>query len=313
MGFWKAAAAGAALLVAGVGSALLFPTVHAQSASRAVAPRALQVLAGRGSQIGVTIRDVDENDAKAGKMTQPSGVVIEEVAEDSPASKAGLKKGDIVVEFDGERVRSVRQFTRLVQETPAGRNAQAAVVRDGQKLTITVEPREGNGFNVFGDLDPARVIGDMAREFRFDGLAPPPPPPAPPARPGRPAPPEPPAPPAAPFPDVDTFTWRSGNGLGITVGDLSDQLAGYFGVKDGVLVTSVTDDSAAARAGIKAGDVITSFNGTDVTQPGDLRRRIQRLADGDEFTVGVVRDKKPLTLKGKSETMRSRRTYRTVI
>jgi serine protease Do len=313
MGFWKAAAAGAALLVAGVGSALLFPTVHAQSASRAVAPRALQVLAGRGSQIGVTIRDVDENDAKAGKMTQPSGVVIEEVAEDSPASKAGLKKGDIVVEFDGERVRSVRQFTRLVQETPAGRNAQAAVVRDGQKLTITVEPREGNGFNVFGDLDPARVIGDMAREFRFDGLAPPPPPPAPPARPGRPAPPEPPAPPAAPFPDVDTFIWRSGNGLGITVGDLSDQLAGYFGVKDGVLVTSITDDSAAAKAGIKAGDVITSFNGTDVTQPGDLRRRIQRLADGDEFTVGVVRDKKPLTLKGKSETMRSRRTYRTVI
>jgi serine protease Do len=313
MHLWKAAAAGAALLVAGTGIALLFPTVHAQSTSRAVAPRALQVLAGRGSQIGVTIRDVDENDAKAGKMTQPSGVVIEEVAEDSPASNAGLKKGDIVVEFDGERVRSVRQFTRLVQETPAGRNAQAAVVRDGQKLTITVEPREGNGFNVFGDLDPARVIGDMAREFRFDGLAPPPPPPAPPARPGRPAPPEPPAPPAAPFPDVDTFIWRTGNGLGMTVGDLSDQLAGYFGVKDGVLVTSVTDDSAAAKAGIKAGDVITSFNGTDVTQPGDLRRRIQRLADGDEFTVGVVRDKKPLTLKGKSETMRSRRTYRTVI
>lgn len=313
MRLWKAAAAGAALLAAATGSALLFPTVHAQSASRAVAPRALQVLAGRGSQIGVTIRDVDDNDAKAGKMTQPPGVVIEEVAEDSPASKAGLKKGDIVVEFDGERVRSVRQFTRLVQETPAGRIAQAAVVRDGQKLTITVEPREGNGFNVFGDLDPARVIGDMAREFRFDGLAPPPPPPAPPARPGRPAPPEPPAPPAAPFPDVDTFLWRSGNGLGITVGDLSDQLAGYFGVKDGVLVTSVTDDSAAAKAGIKAGDVITSFNGTDVTQPGDLRRRIQRLADGDEFTVGVVRDKKPLTLKGKSETMRSRRTYRTVI
>ena len=259
------------------------PRCTLKARSRAVAPRALQVLAGRGSQIGVTIRDVDENDAKAGKMTQPSGVVIEEVAEDSPASKAGLKKGDIVVEFDGERVRSVRQFTRLVQETPAGRNAQAAVVRDGQKLTITVEPREGNGFNVFGDLDPARVIGDMAREFRFDGLAPPPPPPAPPARPGRPAPPEPPAPPAAPFPDVDTFIWRSGNGLGITVGDLSDQLAGYFGVKDGVLVTSVTDDSAAAKAGIKAGDVdhVVQRNGCDTARrpaPADSaaggRRRI---------------------------------------
>jgi S1-C subfamily serine protease len=99
----------------------------------------------------------------------------------------------------------------------------------------------------------------------------------------------------------------------MTVGDLSDQLAGYFGVKDGVIVTSVADDSAAAKAGIKAGDVVTSFDGSDVTQPSDLRRRIQRLDDGDEFTIGVVRDKKSLTLKGKAETTRSRRTVRTVI
>ena len=124
----------------------------------------------------------------------------------------------------------------------------------------------------------------------------------------------PPKPPAFPaFPDFDTFVWRSGNGLGITVGDLSDQLAQYFGTKDGVLVTSVTDNSAAAKAGIKAGDVITSFNGTDVTSPSDLRQRIQRLQDGDEFTVGVVRDKKPTTLKGKAETLRPKRTTRTII
>ena len=51
-------------------------------------------------------------------------------------------------------------------------------------------------------------------------------------------------------------------------------------------MTSVYDDSAAAKAGIKAGDVITSFNGAEVTDPSDLRRRIQRLQNGDEFTVG---------------------------
>ena len=75
-------------------------------------------------------------------------------------------------------------------------------------------------------------------------------------------------------------------------------------------MTSVYDDSAAAKAGIKAGDVITSLNGAEVTDPSDLRRRIQRLENGDEFTVGIVRDKKPLTLKGKIETVRSRRSYR---
>jgi serine protease DegQ len=94
---------------------------------------------------------------------------------------------------------------------------------------------------------------------------------------------------------------------------LSQQLAEYFGTKDGVLVTSVADDSAASKAGIKAGDVITSFNGSGVTAPSDLRRRIQQLQDGDEFTIGVIRDKKGVTLKGKAERTRPRRTYRSVI
>ena len=304
MNAWKMAAVAAALLVASGAGAAFFPPVHGQSPTRAVAPRALEILGGRGSQIGVTIRDVEESDAKTGKLTAQAGVVIEDVAEDSPASRAGIKKGDIVVEFDGERVRSVRQFTRLVQETPAGRKAQASVVRDGQRINVTVEPRDSNGFSVFGDLEGARVLGDFGRDFSFDMPAPPP-------RPARPATPAPPAPPAAPaFPDIDTFVWRTGGGLGISVDYLSDQLAAYFGVKDGVLVTSIADNSAASKAGIKAGDIITSFNGSDVSAPSDLRRRTQRLQDGDEFTVGVVRDKKSLTLKGKAETTRSRRTYR---
>jgi serine protease Do len=304
MNAWKMAAVAAALLVASGAGAAFLPPVHGQSPTRTVAPRALEILSGRGSQIGVTIRDVEDSDAKAGKLAAQGGVVIEDVAEDSPASRAGMKKGDIVVEFDGERVRSVRQFTRLVQETPVGRKAQAAVVRDGQRINVTVEPRESNGLNVFGDLEGARVLRDFGRDFSFDIPAAPP-------RPARPATPAPPAPPAAPaFPDIETFVWRTGNGLGITVGDLSDQLAAYFGVKDGVLVTSIAESSAASKAGIKAGDIITSFNGSDVEGPSDLRRRIQRLQDGDEFTVGVVRDKKSLTLKGKAETTRSRRTYR---
>jgi serine protease Do len=311
MNAWKTAALTAALAAAAAAGALLGPPAHAQSTSRTVTPKPAQVFGGRGSEIGVSIRDIEENDLKTAKLSQTGGVVIEEVAEDSPASRAALKKGDIVVEFDGERVRSVRQFARLVQETPAGRKVQTAVMRDGQKVNVTVEPRESSGLNMFiRDLDGVRALGDLGRDFLFDV-------PAPPARPATPVPPAPPAAPKAPaapgFPDFESFVWRIGNPLGMTVGDLSDQLAGYFGVKEGVLVTSVADNSAAARAGIKAGDVVTSFNGTNVTQPSALRRQIQRLQDGDEFTVGVVRDKKTLTLKGKAETTRSRRTYRSVI
>ena len=302
---WKTAAVAAALTGAAAVGGTFLPPAQAQDSPRPAKPHAVEIFAGRGSQIGVSIRDIEENDTKAGKVGQPAGVVIEEVSEDSPASKAGLKKGDIVVEFDGERVRSVRQFTRLVRETPAGRKTQASIVREGQTTTVTLEPRESNSFNVFGDLDGVRALGDFGRDFQFAMPSPPPRPPSGPV---------PPAPPAAPvLPDFESFVWRTGNGLGITVSDLSDQLAGYFGVKNGVLVSSVADDSAAARAGIKAGDVVTSFNGADVTRPTDLRRRIQRLQDGDEFTAGVVRDKKSLTLKGKVEATPSRRSNRSVI
>jgi len=305
MNAWKCGAAAVALVAAaGIGAAFL-PPAHAQATTRVVTPKAVQVVSGRGSQIGVTIRDVEDADAKASKLAAPTGVIIEEVADESPASKAGLKKGDVVLEFDGERVRGVRHFTRLVQETPAGRRVQTSVMRDGQKLNVTIEPRASGGFSYFGDDDRMSVLRDLADGWRVDI---PKPAPAPPAAP------KPPAPPAFPaFPDFDTFVWRSGNGLGISVGDLSDQLAQYFGTKDGVLVTSVTDNSAAAKAGIKAGDVLTSLNGRDVTSPSDLRRRIQELKDGDEFTVGIVRDKKATTLKGTVETVRPRRTSKAII
>jgi serine protease Do len=308
MNAWKTAAVAAVLVGVAAAGAAFLPPAHAQVPARATAaPRALEILAGRGSQIGASIRDVDEDDAKGARLAAQTGVVIEDVTEDSPAAKAGLKKGDVVVEFDGERVRSVRQFTRLVQETPAGRKIQTSVMRDGQKVNLTVEPRESNGFNVFGNLDSARVLGDFGRDFNWDV----PPVPARPARPGVPVAPAP--PPTPMFPDIESFVWRSGNSLGITAGDLSDQLAAYFGTKDGVLVTSVADNSAAAKAGVKAGDVITSLNGSDVATPSDLRRRVQRLQDGDDFTVGVVRNKQSLTLKGKLETVRNRRAYRAQI
>jgi serine protease Do len=296
MNAWKTAALAAAVVTAaGIGAAVA-PVAHGQASTRVV-PRAIDVFTGHGSQIGVSIRDVRDDDKSA-----QAGVVVEDVSPDSPAEKGGLKKGDVITEFDGERVRSVRQFTRLVQETPAGRKAQVAVMRAGQRVSVTVEPREGSGFSFFRDFDDG-AFEDLGRNFAFAV------PPAPPARPALPSPPATPVPPS--LPDYQNFTWRSTSGLGITVSDLSSQLADYFGAKEGVLVTAVAENSAGAKAGLKAGDVITSFNGGSVTNPSELRRRIQRLEDGDEFTIAILRDKKPQTLKGKHES--SRPTRRTII
>jgi serine protease Do len=250
------------------------------------------------ARIGVTVRDVSDDAAKGAS----AGVVVEDVVPDSAAAKAGFKKDDAIVEFDGERVRSVRQFTRLVQETPVGRKVNAVVVRGGQRTTLAVTPERGRGL-LEGRFDGDRFL------YRV---------PEPPELPEPPSAPRPPRPPAFAMPSIPEFgvTIRRGSGrLGIVAEDLSEGLSEYFGVKDGALVRSVTDGSPASKAGLKAGDVITAINGTKVERPSDVSRALERLDENAEFTIEVMRDRKAQTLKGKLEPRsdRVRQGTRTVV
>ena len=100
--------------------------------------RKLAVLAGRGAQLGVSVRDLTAEQAK----TQ-SGAVVDDVRAGSAAEKAGIKKGDVITEFDGEKVRGVRHLSRLVTETPDGRTVKASVQRDGKRVDLSVTPESG--------------------------------------------------------------------------------------------------------------------------------------------------------------------------
>jgi serine protease Do len=248
------------------------------------------VLDGRGAQLGVMVSDLDIKAAA-------TGVRIDEVNPDSPAEKAGIKAGDVVVEFDGERVRSARQFTRLVQETPEGRSVSIALLRDGKKQTVTATPESGRMTWNFGNFGPEvdRAMREAERglrefhfsapemrEWRFDNRdlprrfeyrAP---------------------------SDMMPFMNRSRGRLGVSVQPLTRDLEEYFGVKDGgALVSGVTPDSAASRAGLRAGDVIVSVNGRSVRDTDDLLRELDDITG--EATIVVVRDKKELTLKATIE------------
>ena len=222
-----------------------------------------------GSHLGVSVRDVEDAGDQDGTA---QGAVVASVRDGSPTATAGLEAGDVFVEFDGERVRSARQLSRLVQETPVGRSVSATVLRDGDRHELEVTPEEGRGV-MAAVAAPLREIERIGRDFRFrvpDDLRGPyiiP-------RPGR---------------------------LGIEVDDLGSQLADYFGVEDGVLVTVVHEDSVADQAGLQAGDVITAVDGRPVDDVNALRRRLAGVEPGEEFQITVMRDRSELSLAARFE------------
>jgi serine protease Do len=233
------------------------------------------VLDGRGSRLGVMIRDLEPSEAA---KAPDGGVTVDEVTPDSPAQAAGVRAGDVVVQYDGERVRSARQFARLVQETPDGRTVPLTVLRDGRRETLSATP-EARAFSWSMDIDGDRIRREVERgleglrEFRADG----------PAFDFR-------------FDGRDLLSDRiGGRRLGVTLDTLSGQLADYFGASDGgALITSVQEDSPAAKAGLKAGDVITSIAGEPVR---DARAVVDRIArtPGGEVSIGYLRNRQGAT------------------
>ena len=267
------------------------PGAHAQD--RDTLLRAFDI--GRGARIGAS---VDLSDADAGKDAKP-GVSIETVDPGGPADKAGIKAGDTVTEFDGERVRSVRQFLRLVQESTPGRSVPVVLSRGGQRVPVNVTPERSS----FGDDVNLRLFDTSTARLARPAPLPPDPPSAPraPRAPGM-------VTPAMPF----EFFGRARTGrLGVTMEDLDSQLAEYFGVKEGVLVKSVTQDSPAAKAGLKAGDVITAINGRHIYDSSDIARALDRVEADGEVSIEVMRGKTAQTLKGKLETRDPRPRFRT--
>ena len=103
-GFTHAAIAAAMVMAAG-----LLPSSGAHGQSRASVFSRFDI--DSGSRIGVTVQDVEDADSKDAQRPK-AGVVIETVDPGGPADKAGIKAGDTLTDFDGEHVRSVRQFSR---------------------------------------------------------------------------------------------------------------------------------------------------------------------------------------------------------
>ena len=205
--------------------------------------------------LGVNLCEIPSDRARELKLKEAYGVEITRVEDGSPAEKAGLKSGDVVLEYSGQRVEGMEQFGRLVRETPSGRDVKLLISRNGatQSITATLQTRKLKTMaTVMPNFDMPEVrIPDMPQVFT---------------------------------------TWRNPV-LGVEAEALGPQLAAYFGVKDGVLVRSVAKDTAAEKAGIKAGDVITKVSGSAVATPNELLSALHASIAKKTFPIELMRDR----------------------
>jgi serine protease Do len=214
--------------------------------------------------LGVAFQEVDVERAKALKVPEPSGVEVTFLALNSPAAEAGMRIGDVIVNYNGQRVESGEQFARLVRETSAGRDAKLQIYRDGVSQIVVAKLVQHPATIVQGQMVPTQV----PRPPAFQGV----------------------------LPDVPItrMSWESGV-LGAELESVEGQIGDFFGVKEGVLVRSVMRGSAAERAGLKAGDVVTRVGDARVAAPVDVSGRL-RSGRGQSVSLGVLRDHREMSL-----------------
>ena len=256
---------------------LLFLTILlAGGSTYSFSQAVIQSLASDQSYLGVRLRDITSSEVDNLKLPQEAGVFLMRVEEDSPAAEADLREGDVIIQFGTVSVFSVRQFQRLVSETPAGRQVELVIIRDGQRTakTVTLEERELS--------EQYRFLGPRGMEGSRDFLR--------------------------GFQDwfrQEPEREASSSGpsrLGIRGEELTDQLGEVLGVpgKEGVLVMEVMSDTPAQEAGLRAGDVIVSVQGHPVRRTADVARYLEP----GSMELEIIRDKQPSTITVEIESGR---------
>lgn len=231
-----------------------------------VIKRGISPLHASSGYLGVSIRDIDAGDVKALSLPAERGAYIEKVEGESPAEEAGLTEADVVLQYAGESVFSVRQFQRLVRETPPGREVQLEVWRAGSSTSVSA--KIGDRFGQYHQLDPELGIDIEERILPHSEVAPP----------------------------MLHFGERGFNiapgrpRLGVQVAPLTEQMADFLGIpgRNGVLILETLPSTPAAVADLRAGDVILSVNGREVRGPREL---IRHLTEG-ENNIEIARDKR---------------------
>ena len=249
-----------------IAAGLLSPACPAQPEEQFNSgPEVYAFTEGGRSYLGVDIQDISAERVGPLKLKEERGVEVTMVDQDAPAGKAGLKEHDVILEFNGTRVESEEQLRRLLRETPPGRTVTLGISRDGSPVKISVQLADRG--KSAAEAMPKVYTLPRVREI-----------------------------PRIEIPGYSFQVQTYSSTLGVQTESLSQQLAEFFGVKEGVLVRSVEKGSAAEKAGLKAGDVIVRVDNEKLTDRGDLARILRNHREGGKLSLGIVRDKREQTV-----------------
>jgi len=210
----------------------------------------------RRGWLGVRIQEVTDEVAASLSMESAVGALVAGVTDEGPAATAGIAAGDVILEFDGRKVKAMHELPRMVADEPIGKEVPVLILRDGAEQTVTVT------LGRLEDAEEVAALEENAPEAEADQPAPPP---------------------------------AIAGPLGLTLSDLSPDLRSTFGIDatiSGVVVTDVAADSAAAAKRVQAGDVIVEISREPVATPADVETRIAQLkTDGRKSALLLLANK----------------------
>jgi serine protease Do len=216
--------------------------------------------------LGVYVGDVDQDRAQALHVKDGHGAEITILDHDAPASKAGLKLHDVIVQMNGQTIENAEQVRAILRETPPGRKVQLVVSRDGVQQTYSMQMADRRKVqeDAWEQLGTTGVTSTPAQGFLAGG---------------------------GDVPSGFHMPFVSGSlHVGVMVEPLTAQMSDFLGVSSGIMIKSVAHKSAADVAGLKSHDVILAIGGEQVVTSSDWERLL-RSSEGKPVQVEILRDR----------------------
>ncbi len=206
--------------------------------------------------LGVSIQDMSQSLAKSMEIETMEGALVNEVMEDSPAEKAGIREEDVIVEFNGAKVVDADDLATNVRKLDPETKANLVLMRGKERrsyeITIGKAPR--------------------MRTMAFHH----------------------PRPPRAPRAHI--WMSHSSLGMEVQELNEQLGAYFGAPTNEGVLVTSVEKDGSAEKAGLKAGDVVLKVENQIVREEDDIWDEVEEYKKGDKVKFEIIRDKSRKTL-----------------